>query len=160
MSNGVPEGFELFPEGQGFTNHVGPLYWMIEGDVGIMGFEVGEIHLNPADICHGGMLMTLMDMAVGFNVQLAANSESFTPTIQMTYDFLKPAYLGQWLVSDIDFRHNTPRMGFASGLLIGPDGPVMRCNGIAKLPRQGDPRFAMTDGSAAFRKPGSPAVGS
>jgi len=98
------------------------------------------------------MMMTLMDMAVGMNVQLAAKTEVFSPTIQMSYDFLQPAYEGQWLVSEIDFRHTTRRLGFASGLMIGPDGPVLRCNGIAKLPSANDPRFARSEGAAAFVK--------
>ena len=98
------------------------------------------------------MMMTLMDMAVGMNVQLAAESEAFSPTIQMSYDFLQPAYKDQWLVSEIDFRHTTRRLGFASGLMVGPDGPVMRCNGLAKLPSANDPRFARAKGAAAFVK--------
>ncbi len=96
-------------------------------------------------------MMTLMDMAVGMNVQLAAKTEIFSPTIQMSYDFLKPAHEDEWLFSNINFRHTTRRMGFASGLLIGPDGPVMRCNGIAKLPKANDKRFAKADGAAAFK---------
>ena len=44
------------------------------------------------------------------------------------------------------------RMGFASGLLIGPEGPVMRCNGIAKLPNANDKRFAQAEGAAAFKR--------
>ncbi|MBV40523.1 MAG: hypothetical protein CMM23_18015 [Rhodospirillaceae bacterium] len=152
MYPGVPEGFEPFPMDQGFTNHIGPLFWRIDKGVGVMGFVVLDVHLNPADICHGGMMMTLMDMAVGMNVQLAAKTEVFSPTIQMSYDFLQPAYKGQWLVSEIDFRHTTRRLGFASGLMIGPDGPVLRCNGIAKLPSANDPRFARAEGAAAFVK--------
>jgi uncharacterized protein (TIGR00369 family) len=152
MYPSVPEGFEPFPMDQGFTNHIGPLYWRIDKGVGVMGFVVLDVHLNPADICHGGMMMTLMDMAVGMNVQLAAKTEVFSPTIQMSYDFLQPAYKGQWLVSEIDFRHTTRRLGFASGLMIGPDGPVLRCNGIAKLPSANDPRFDRAEGAVAFVK--------
>ena len=148
----VPVGFEPFPMDQGFTNHIGSMYWRIEKGVGVMGFVVLDIHLNPAGICHGGMMMTLMDMAVGMNVQLAAKTEAFSPTIQMSYDFLKPALKDQWLVSEIDFRHTTRRLGFASGLMHGPDGPVLRCNGIAKLPSANDPRYGRAEGAAAFIK--------
>jgi len=154
MHPNVPDGFQPFPEDQGFTNHIGPLYFRVEDKAGIkvgtMGFVVQDIHMNPAGICHGGMMMTLMDMAVGMNVQLAAETEAFSPTIQMSYDFLQPAMKDEWLVSEIDFRHTTRRLGFASGLLIGPKGPVMRCNGLAKLPSANDPRFARAEGAAAF----------
>ena len=154
MHANVPDGFQPFPEDQGFTNHIGPLYFRVDdgvdGGVGVMGFVVQDIHMNPAGICHGGMMMTLMDMAVGMNVQMAAKTEAFSPTIQMSYDFLQPAFKDEWLVSEIDFRHTTRRLGFASGLMIGPNGPVMRCNGLAKLPSKNDPRFARAEGAAAF----------
>ena len=101
----VPEGFQPFPKDQGFTDHIGPLYWRIDDGVGVMGFVVSDIHMNPAGICHGGVMMTLMDMAVGMNVQLAAENEIFSPTIQMSFDFLKPAYKDEWLFSEINFRH-------------------------------------------------------
>jgi len=152
MQAGVPDGFQLFTLDEGFVKHVGPLYWRVEGDRGTLGFVVQDHHMNPAGICHGGMMMTVMDMAVGFNVQLAAKTEAFSPTIQMSYDFLKPALKDQWLVSDIDFRHTTRRLGFASGLMIGPDGPVLRCNGLAKLPSANNPRFARAEGAAAIMK--------
>ena len=151
----VPEGFQPFPRDQGFTDHIGPLYWRIDDSVGVMGFVVSDIHMNPAGICHGGVMMTLMDMAVGMNVQLAAETETFSPTIQMSFDFLKPAYKDEWLFSEINFRHTTRRMGFASGLLIGPKGPVVRCNGIAKLPNANDKRFAQAEGAAAFKRSAS-----
>ena len=101
----VPEGFQPFTLDEGFVNHVGPLYWRIDGEVGALGFVVQDHHMNPAGVCHGGMMMTVMDMAVGFNVQLAAKTEAFSPTIQMSYDFLKPAFKDQWLVSEIDFKY-------------------------------------------------------
>ena len=152
MHPNVPKGVQPFPEDQGFTNHIGPLYFRVDDGVGVMGFVVGDIHMNSGGICHGGMMMTLMDMAVGMNVQLAAETEAFSPTIQMSYDFLQPAFENEWLVSEIDFRHTTRRLGFASGLMIGPNGPVMRCNGLAKLPSKNDPRFAQAEGAAAFIK--------
>ncbi len=107
MHPNVPKGFQPFPEDQGFTNHIGPLYFCVDDGVGVMGFVVRDIHMNPAGICHGGMMMTLMDMAVGMNVQLAAETEAFSPTIQMSYDFLQPAFENEWLVSEINFRHAT-----------------------------------------------------
>jgi acyl-coenzyme A thioesterase PaaI-like protein len=141
MHHDVPAGFQPFPVEDGFAHHVGPLYWKVEDGKGILGFRVLDHHVNPVGICHGGMMMTVMDMALGFNVRLASGSESFSPSIQLAYDFLQPGRLGEWLESDVDFTHTTPRMGFANGLLIGPNGPVMRCNGISKLAKPDDERF-------------------
>jgi len=148
----IPAGFQPFPVDEGFVERIGPLYWKLDGDHGVLGFRVLEHHLNPVGICHGGMMMSVMDMAVGFNLRLASGTQAFPPSIQLAYDFLQPGRAGDWLQSAIDFTHTTPRMGFANGLLVGSEGPVLRCNGICRLPRADDPRFGT--GARFTRLPG------
>ncbi len=150
MTNLVPDDFEPFPEMDGFVGHVGPLYRRVVGDKGSFGFLVQAHHANPVGICHGGMMMSVMDMAVGHAVMLKRQNTTFTPSINMTYDFLMPAKIGDWLYSDVDFVHTSRRMGFANGVLRGPAGPVLRCNGICQIPRDDDPLFGRQDHQAAF----------
>ena len=145
----VPAGFIPFPYNAGFMAAIGPIYIRPATAVAngsdlppAMGFRVLEQHLNPVGICHGGMMMSLIDMAIGQAVLHHVERRIFPPSINNSYDFLKPAPLGDWLQSRIDFVHTTPRTGFANGFLDGPDGPVMRCNGICKLLKDGDSRFA------------------
>jgi uncharacterized protein (TIGR00369 family) len=138
----IPAGFVPLPAIDSFIAHVGPLY-IRPGETGApLGFRVAPRHANPAGICHGGMLMTVMDMAVAVAVKVAARSDKFLPTINLGFDFLRPAPIGAWLQSQVDFSYHTRRMGFAQGLLIGPEGPVLRANGIVKIPRDDDPTFA------------------
>jgi uncharacterized protein (TIGR00369 family) len=139
----VPKGFVPFPFSTGFASLVGPIYVTRRGKEIVLGFRVEDRHCNPAGICHGGMMMTVMDMAVGSNIASHGGVEAFTPSVQLAYDFLQPGKPGQWLESKTDFVHTTRRTGFANGYLIGPDGPVMRANGICKLPNPDDPRFQM-----------------
>lgn len=137
----IPEGFEPMPFQIGFVKQIGPLYLRRREDRGDLGFRVGEQHLNPAGLCHGGVMMAVMDMAFGFAVMIAAGRQVFAPTINLTHDFLKPGREGDWLESEVNFTHNTPRMGFAQGFLNGPEGAVVRASGLMKLPRDGDARF-------------------
>ncbi|MEQ9643079.1 MAG: PaaI family thioesterase [Alphaproteobacteria bacterium] len=141
MSTDPPAGFVPLPDVDGFITHVGPLYVRWTEASAQLGFRVAEHHANPAGICHGGMLMTLMDMGIAVALKVAAKSEMFLPTINLSFDFLAPANVGDWLVSEVSFTHTTPRMGFAHGLLIGPNGPVARANGIMKIPKADDARF-------------------
>ena len=91
----VPPGFELMPEGTGFTSHVGPVYWgEVDGEF-VLGFRVLEIHSNPAKICHGGMLMTVMDMGLGIGIANFMEKDGFSPTMSMSVDSLAPAPLSQ-----------------------------------------------------------------
>jgi len=86
-------------------------------------------------------MVTVMDMALGVAMARAADFKGFVPTVNMTSDFLMPAKHGDWLESKVEFGRASRRMAFAEGLLIGPEGPVLRCNGIGKLPSKTDPVF-------------------
>ena len=145
-----PEGFSPFPFGLGFADHIGPIYAKFdpdnpEGRPLALGFFVEKHHCNPAGICHGGMMMTVMDMAIGMAVSRAAGSMMFTPSVNLTYDFIRPGKLGSWLESRVDFSHATRRTGFANGYLDGPEGPVMRANGICKIPSPDNKQFRRMD---------------
>ena len=54
-----------------FTDHVGPLF--VRGAEGArqLGFRVEPHMCNPAGICHGGMLMTVMDVGLAFGLHNA-----------------------------------------------------------------------------------------
>jgi uncharacterized protein (TIGR00369 family) len=141
MNIEIPEGYRQFPITEGFADHAGPLYTKVVDGKGSLGVRVLPHHANPVGICHGGVMMTLMDMAIGQAIMLANHDAPFVPSINLTFDFLKPAKLGEWLYSEVDFVHSTRRMGFANGVLFGSDGPILRCNGICKIPRSNDPTF-------------------
>lgn len=129
----IPEGFVPFNPPEGFANLVGPLYVAMKDDKPVIGFRVEERHCNPAMICHGGMMMTVMDMAVGMSVVFASKTQKFVPSVNLSFDFVKPAPLGVWLESRMDFIEPRKTMAFAAGYLEGPDGPVIRANGICKI---------------------------
>lgn len=141
MSTDVPAGFEPMNASDGFVNHVGPIYIRWERDTAALGFHVLPHHCNPANMCHGGMLMTVMDMGIAVALKAATKSDKFLPTINLSFDFLAPGKVGMWLQSECSFTFSTKRMGFAHGLLIGPEGPVVRANGIMKIPSDTDPRY-------------------
>lgn len=137
----VPAGFEVMPEGLGFTNHVGPVYWGERGDQFVLGFRVLDKHSNPAQICHGGMLMTVMDMGLGIGIANFIDKAGFSPTMSLSVDFLAPARVGDWIESRAHFAHATRSRCTVHGVMIGPDGPVLRANGTFKMPRENDTRF-------------------
>ena len=141
-NNDIPEGFVPFPDPGGFISLIGPLYVKPSETDAIFGFRVVEKHVNPVGICHGGMLMAVADMAIGFIALKASKRMAFPPSINNTFDFLAPAKLGDWLETRIPFVKATGSMAFADGLMSVGDTPVLRFNGICKLPKETDVRFA------------------
>jgi len=132
----VPAGFKPFPIVEGFASHNGPLYVKrdAEGRV-IVAFRVQKKHLNGGGVCHGGMLMTLADMALGISTTVAAGGRKFLPTVSMASDFLRPAELGQWVEAIGEPLRVTRNLGFADCRVMADGVLVFRASGTLKIPQ-------------------------
>ena len=75
----VPEGFSPVPRGQGFSDNLQPSYRRIEGDSVSFGLVVQSQHGNLMGICHGGVLMTLADIAAANGVNVARGVKPAVP---------------------------------------------------------------------------------
>jgi len=138
----VPEGFRALRLGGGMIKHNGPLMGCLEDGGMIMGMLVDERHLNPAGICHGGMLMTLADMLLGVGAMVQTKEWEFVPTINMTCDFVKAVPGGAWISGKTKVVRRTKNMLFSSCLITHGDEVVMRASGIMKRTgnfREADP---------------------
>ena len=151
-SDRVPEGFERVPEGLGYTDTLQPLYRRADGESVSYGLRVERQHGNSMGICHGGVLMTLADIAAASGVNLARGALAGAPTINLGLDFLAPARMGQWLQSEIQNVEVKRRFGFCSGILRTREAVVARFNGTFYLPdhdgmwRDGKRPIAAVDG--------------
>lgn len=144
-SKAPPEGFHPADMDYGFAACLSPFYLKREGEDVTVGFYVEEQHINPGQIAHGGMLMTVVDMAFGINVGARVEDSGFLPTTGLSYDFIQPAFLGDWIESKIEFIHVTYKRAVVSGFLIGPKGVVVRANGTNKIMRKDDTRITLPD---------------
>ncbi|HVJ55163.1 MAG TPA: PaaI family thioesterase [Aliidongia sp.] len=131
----VPEGFRAVPMDR-FIGANGPLYAKREGEGLVLGFRVELRHCNPADICHGGMLMTLADMLLGMGSNFQGKLGRFLPTVSMTTDFLAPAPLGAWVEGRTELLRTTRNLVFAQCLVTADGTLALRASGIMK---QGQP---------------------
>ena len=136
----APEGWSLMDyaarigsEQPDYMSHVGPVYWRGQEDTPRLGFEVMPHMCNPMGICHGGMMMTVLDTGLAIVLHAAMKETRFTPSISFNFDFLAPGKIGDWLETSGECIRQTSRTGFVSGMLTGPDGPVMRASGIFKI---------------------------
>ena len=137
----APEGWTLMDyaaragvDSEDFMSHVGPVYWRLdEGGMPQLGFEVLPHMCNPMGICHGGMLMTVLDTGLAVVLHAALKETRFTPSMSFNFDFLAPGKLGEWLQTSGQCVRKTKRTGFVNGLLSHADGPVMSASGIFKI---------------------------
>ncbi len=130
----IPEGFEHLPEGLGFTDTLQPCFRRVSADTVTIGLRVEKQHCNLMGFCHGGVLMTLADIAAATAVSHARGEIGGNPTLNLALDFIASAQLGQWLESEVREVSIKRRFAFASGILRKRDGIVARFNGTFYLP--------------------------
>lgn len=130
----VPEGFEQLPPGLGYTDTLQPVYRRVLDGVVSVGLVVGEQHRNLMGVCHGGVMMTMADIAAANGINVARGTRGGTPTINLSLDFISAAKLGQWLQADTQLVNLKRRFGFCSGTICNSAGVVARFNGTFYLP--------------------------
>ncbi|MCB1697188.1 MAG: PaaI family thioesterase [Halioglobus sp.] len=147
----VPAGFIPVPTGLGFTDTIQPSYRRIEGDSVSFGLVVQQHHGNLMGICHGGVLMTLADIAAANGVNVARGVLAGSPTINLAVDFISAARIGQWIQADVHLVTVKRRFGFCSGAIVNGQGVVARFNGTFYLP---DHKGMVKPGAIGDRTPG------
>lgn len=85
--------------------------------------DAGEQHLNLIGIVHGGVLMSLMDNAMGLVVMLAHANER-TVTATMNTHFLSSSK-GGLLVCEAETLHRTKRTLTLQGQVKDEDGKLL-----------------------------------
>lgn len=111
----------------------GPLYRAREGDHLLVGMRVERRHCNPTSICHGGMLMTFVDMAMVMAIHYQAKIIHFMPTVNLTADFLAGAPLGSWIQARTDILRVTRKLVFAQCLVSADGSAAVRASGVFKI---------------------------
>jgi uncharacterized protein (TIGR00369 family) len=132
----VPEGFTELPEGLGFTDVLRPVYRR-EPDAkrGLcLAMKVQANHGNMIGICHGGVLMTLADIAAAQAVNFARQKIAGSPTISLTFDFVSAAKEGDWIEAESERVELKRVFAFASGVIRCGDKVVLRYSGNIYTP--------------------------
>lgn len=131
----LPEGFAVFERSSPFLDLVGPLYAREEADGGItLGLRIEERHCNRRGLAHGGLLVTLADLALGYGLVRAGGQGSLA-TANLTVDFAGAAKLGQWIEARADVQKAGGALNFASCHVVADGRRIVRASGIFAAPK-------------------------
>ena len=133
-SDRVPPDFELLPQGLGFTDSLQPIYRRLVDDSVVFGLEVAAQHSNSLGLCHGGVLMSLADIAAASGVNLSLGKVAGNPTINLAVDFISAARQGEWIEARPEHVNVKRRFGFCSGAIYVGERMIARFNGTFYLP--------------------------
>lgn len=121
-----------------FCTHIGGMQMLYTGDAAEpvrFGFEVQPHQCNRLGFCHGGLLSTFLDIALGFCAIEVCGHDWGGPTINLTVDFLQGAPKGDWIESRVTLDHTTRSLMFVTGSVIGSRGKIARGTALFKQPR-------------------------
>jgi len=93
----VPEHFQALEPPSPFSELVGPLYINTSEPVPVLGVRVRGEHANQRGRAHGGLLMTLADIAVSRAARAQVPAGAVFATADLHISFLEGVSEGQWL---------------------------------------------------------------
>ncbi len=127
----APEGFREIERLGPFNSLVGPLFERRDGETVSIGVRIAEKHANSRGICHGGLLATLADLALGYALvgQGDSLSGSFF-TVQLSIDYARAARVGDWIESEVEIQQAGARLAFANCYLVAGGRRIARASAI------------------------------
>lgn len=143
IDDNPPEGFLRIDFDRGrpdptFNTHIGALYAKRGGkgtrDEFVMGFRVHGHMCNPAGGLHGGMMMSVADLVGTMGGGTLVGLRKFLPTINMTFDFVAPARVGDWVEGRAEVVRQARTLLFTAIFLTVGDEKILRASSIAKIP--------------------------
>ena len=121
-----------------FNSHIGNLYVKRDEkgarDEFVMGFRVHQHMCNPAGGLHGGMMMTVADLVGAMGGGTLAGLRKFLPTVNMTFDFVAPAKVGDWVEGRAEVVRQTRSLLFTNIYLTVGEVKILRASSICKIP--------------------------
>lgn len=146
----IPEGFQLDQRIQPHTfgGLVGPFYSRRQKDEISLGLRIEGRHCNSRGTCHGGLLATLADIALGYACALAGdtdgNKRNFV-TVDLSLQYLASTRVGDWVQSEVTVLSPGSRTASATGHLFANGNPVARISANFRMAR---PRSAEAENPA------------
>ena len=113
-----------------FSTLVGPFYFR-EGDEPGVGFFADARHANLGGIVHGGMLMTLADMAL-FDIVFRKTGPFKAVTVTMNSEFLAPAPLDAFIQASGEVLKAGRSLFFVRGLVTANEKALLSFSGSLK----------------------------
>jgi uncharacterized protein (TIGR00369 family) len=125
-----PAGFDPYAEPSGFLDRIGP-FMQRRAETGVtFGVRVAEHHCNRRGMAHGGLIMTLADVALGKTGEWFSLPPVSLLTASLTVDFYSAARLGDWIEASTDVSRVGRRVAFGNCYLRVGDRLIARASGV------------------------------
>ncbi len=133
LEHDIPEGFKPAQFKGKYLGHVGPYFTKRTEDTILVGLRIMDHHINYVDIAHGGVLTTLADVALSFQVYLSKTPNPAVTTVNLSTNFLGPAKLGDWLEADGYIDRLGKRLAYVHGSIRSGERILMTSTGVFNI---------------------------
>jgi acyl-coenzyme A thioesterase 13 len=132
-----PPGFEPLFRTSPFLDHLGPFFMRKQADgTFVVGVRVQPHHANGRGVAHGGLLMTLCDISLGYRTTSSVEPRPMLTTASITTDFAGSARIGDWIEVHVDVHKVGGRLAFANCYLTVGDERIVHASAV--FARTGD----------------------
>ena len=126
-----PPGFEPLFRTSPFLETAGPFFHRKTPDGGfVIGMRILRKHANARGSAHGGLLMTLLDIALGYTSGLSQDPPVKLTTASLTGDFVRAPLVGEWVEAQVDVQKIGGRLAFANAFLVVDGERVVRGSAV------------------------------
>jgi acyl-coenzyme A thioesterase 13 len=128
----VPVGFEPLTKlrTSPFLDHVGPFFFQWREKRLVLGLRIEGKHANARGTAHGGLLLTMADVGLGYQMAMSQDPPVKATTVSMSADFIGSAGIGDWLEAHVEMNQLGARLAFANAYLAVGDKRVARVSGV------------------------------
>jgi acyl-CoA thioesterase len=98
-----------------FIKDMGVEFVSAENGRAVVALDLAPRHLNSWSVAHGGVLMTLLDVAMAVAGRSLDPAAGGGITLEMTTSFLQPANAGTRLIVSARAYHRTNTVAFCDG---------------------------------------------
>ncbi len=131
----IPEDFQPASFTTGFLDVAGPYYTRKESDHIAVGILISENHINGIEVAHGGVLTTLADVALSYQLFVSEKPRLPIATVNLNTNFLSGAKLGEWVVAHAHIDRKGGRTAYCHGEIVSGDRVLMTMTGVFALLR-------------------------
>jgi acyl-coenzyme A thioesterase 13 len=110
----IPASFERLFRTSPFLDTLGPFFYRRTEQGFVIGLQVADKHANARGSAHGGLLLTLADIALGYTAAASEDPPLALTTVNISADFVGHARVGDWLEAQVDIQKIGRRLVFAN----------------------------------------------
>jgi uncharacterized protein (TIGR00369 family) len=108
-----------------FVKDLGIEFISAENGRAVLALDLVARHLNSWNVAHGGVLMTLLDVAMAVAGRTLDPAAGGGVTVEMKTNFLQPANAGMRLLASGHAYHRSSSMAFCDGEVRDTEGRLI-----------------------------------